>query len=64
LPTLLRYDCILHAAALAGEFRLSGWYWVSSFVLSAALVLVISYLTIAYQAIKAALTNPIDVIRT
>ena len=36
----------------------------SSFVESAALVLVISYLTIGYQALKAALTNPIDVIRT
>ena len=33
------------------------------FILSAALVFAVGFLTIAYQAIKAALTNPIDAIR-
>ena len=33
------------------------------FILSAALVFAVGFLTIAYQSIKAALTNPIDAIR-
>jgi hypothetical protein len=36
---------------------------VFTFVLSAVIVLGIGYATIAYQSIKAALTNPVDAIR-